>query len=69
MFKTKKENEKLKVRIHELEEILCPCEQHDYIEVGRTLKTDCTGGIIDSWHIKKYVCKKCKKVLHKDDRF
>lgn len=68
MFKTKNENEKLKVGIHELEEILCPCEQHDYIEAGKKLQTYYIGGVIECWHTVKYVCRKYKKVLYKDDR-
>ena len=67
--KLKEENKQLKNRVHELEEILCPCEQHEYIEVGKKLETDTTGGVIDSWYKTRYICKKCKKVVIKDDRF
>lgn len=68
----KKSNEEvtnLKNRIHELEEILCPCEQHEYIEVGKKIQTEYCAGIIDSYYKTKYICKKCKKIIITDDRF
>jgi hypothetical protein len=46
---------KLKTRINELEEILCPIQQHDYIEVDSDAIDKST---------KKMMCKKCKKVKY-----
>jgi len=46
-------------RIHELEEILCPCEQHDWVKVGQKMVGGTGHG--DEQCIERYVCRKCKK--------
>ena len=39
MFNTrlKEEHRQLRNRIYELEQILCPCEQHDLVQTGREM--------------------------------
>ena len=49
----------LKARVTELEEILCPCEQHDYIEYDYDLVGGT--GMGDETTIYKYKCRKCGK--------
>lgn len=45
-------------RIRELEEILCPCEQHDFIKTGFHLE----GGSIGAADtVNHFICKRCKK--------
>lgn len=56
--RTKYELEKLKnkQRINYLENLICPCESHDYVEIGRN--------IIDQYGTIVYIlkCKKCGKL-------
>lgn len=53
-------------RIKELEERLCPCEQHDYVELSkRFVVTSSTVG--DGEFLRKYKCKRCGKVVEKYD--
>lgn len=62
-FKTKRkyqeENLQLLNRIKELEQLLCPAEQHDYIRTSRTTH------ILDAYgsatHDDRYICKRCLK--------
>jgi|GEM_PF-3353548 len=55
--RTKYEVEKLKYkqRISYLENLICPCESHDYVEIGSE--------IIDEFNTVKHIfrCKKCGK--------
>lgn len=53
------ENISLKARIAELEEKICPCEQHDYI----TIDYEFVGGtgMGDETTIYHYKCRKCGK--------
>jgi len=46
---------KLEWRIHELEELLCPCEQHDWQLVETVLEENEKKNT-------KYICTRCKKV-------
>jgi hypothetical protein len=46
-------------RIKELEEILCPCEQHDWISNGYHFSGGTGRG--DETTIYHYICKRCKK--------
>ena len=46
---------KLEWRIHELEEILCPCEQHDWQSVETVWEENKKKST-------KYICARCKKV-------
>lgn len=63
MLKTKRQYQmeivQLQNRIKELEQLLCPAEQHDFVKVHRTTH------IIDAYgsalHDDKYVCKRCLK--------
>ena len=48
----------LKARVKELEELICPCEQHDLIKTHCMEPLDATG-----LFRYKYICKKCKKVV------
>lgn len=53
----------LKNRVHELEEILCPCEQHDLVEVYTYNHYDNDGFYM--YPISVYVCRRCKKQIEK----
>ena len=58
--KLKRQIVDLKYRIAELEERLCPCEQHDWVKTGFYL----TGGtgMGDELTIYTHKCKRCGKV-------
>lgn len=56
----KEEITKLNYRIAELEERLCPCEEHDWKVVGSCLITLTKGMDFDT--IYKYKCKRCGKL-------
>lgn len=47
---------KLEERVTELEEILCPFNQHDWIEVDWHLDVDCDV-------VYHYKCKRCRKYV------
>ena len=55
----------LKYRIADLEERLCPCEQHDFIEIGKQFVMHSSFG--DGDYYRKYKCKRCGKVVRKYD--
>ena len=57
--KLKEENIKLKYRIKELEERLCPCEDHDWKLVGTDYRFGCCMEDIDI--IYHYKCVRCGK--------
>ena len=59
--KLKEENLKLKYRIKELEEKLCPCESHDWKLVGTDYRFGSCVGDIDT--IYRYRCTRCSKEL------
>lgn len=61
MFSSKKDKQiaAQMVRIRELEEILCPCEQHDFIKTGFHFEGGTGRG--DSDTVNHYMCKRCKK--------
>lgn len=53
-------------RIAELEEILCPCEQHDFITTGYYF---CGGsGLGDELTMYTYICKRCKKKIETQNK-
>jgi hypothetical protein len=55
----------LKARIKELENILCPAEQHDFALVDKTMHVvDAHGTTAFSC---RYVCKRCLKVKERDE--
>ena len=61
---TKKEHARVlavkKTRIYELEEILCPCSQHDYIKIG---SRDHFGSNPTEYRTVNILqCRKCKKL-------
>lgn len=57
--KLKAEIVKLNCRVQELEERLCPCEQHDWELIGR--RYDVAYGVGDVETIYRYKCKRCGK--------
>lgn len=57
--KLKEENLKLKYRIKELEERLCPCEEHDWKLINTEYKLGDHPADIDVIHT--YKCKRCGK--------
>lgn len=54
-----------KARIKELENIICPAEQHDFVMASETMH------IIDGYgttiYDRRYVCKRCLKQMNKTD--
>ncbi len=48
-------------RIEELEEILCPCGQHDYISTGYYFYGGSGRG--DELTMYTYICRRCKKKI------
>lgn len=50
---------KQEARIRELEEILCPCEAHEWVQVGFHLEGGTGRG--DELTIYHKICKRCKK--------
>lgn len=61
--KLKEENTKLKYRIKELEERLCPCEEHDWKLISTNYQFGCR--VEDIGTIYYYKCKRCGKELKK----
>ena len=63
MFMTKRkmreEIMRLKYRVSDLEERLCPCEEHDWVQVGSYYTTYASGYDFDS--VYKYKCRRCGK--------
>lgn len=51
---------KLKYRIADLEERLCPCEEHDWKQVDYSIVDICCG--MDCCTVYKYKCKRCGKL-------
>ena len=41
------------IRIQQLEDIVCPFNKHDYVIIEEYVMTDCQGGIIDAWGVRK----------------
>lgn len=58
MFISKQEVWYMKQRIEELEQLLCPVQQHDYIEVDRTCEYDSNG---ERYDVVTYQCRRCLK--------
>jgi hypothetical protein len=58
--KLKDEIQRLNYRIMELEERLCPCEEHDWKHVGSSFTTFTDGLDFDT--IYKYKCRRCGKL-------
>lgn len=65
MFVSRAYEESLKSRIKELENILCPAEQHDFALVDKTVHViDGYGTTVSSC---RYVCKRCLKAKERDE--
>jgi hypothetical protein len=56
--KLKEENIRLQCRVKELEERLCPCEQHDWVLISTTYDYDGYGYSDARNH---YKCRRCGK--------
>ena len=61
-FKKRDKIIELQYRIKELEEKICPCEQHDYIEIEKDFILLNYGNVITRI---KYKCKRCGKEIIK----
>lgn len=62
------ENFKLQQRVKQLEEILCPCEQHDYVIADVETTYPFTGGqSVEVMHKRKLICRKCKNIIYDFD--
>lgn len=61
----KSEIVQLTYRVAELEERLCPCEQHDLVETGKEIVCGNFPGEINYLHT--YKCKRCGKAVKKYD--
>lgn len=55
---------RLECRIADLEERLCPYNQHDMIIIGHDYEFDIGGGSVS---ISTYKCKRCGKIVKKND--
>ena len=55
----------LQYRVADLEERLCPCEQHDLIQIGREFVLTSQYG--DGEYLRTFKCKRCGKVVKKYD--
>lgn len=55
------ENGDLRHRVKELEEILCPCEQHDFVKVYSEFSHHEICGFPEALQTRKLKCRKCKK--------
>ena len=62
-FKKQREIDRLRNRVHELEEILCPCSQHDFVQISKDMYFGSSPGEID--YLLTLQCKRCKKVVKK----
>ena len=56
----KNEIVRLTYRVAEMEERLCPCEDHDWKRVGRHCQEDAEGGPVSVEH---YKCRRCGKYV------
>jgi hypothetical protein len=65
VFASRKYEITLKARIKELENILCPAEQHDFALADETMHVvDGYGTTVFS---RRYVCKRCLKEKERDE--
>lgn len=56
------------LRVKELEEIICPCEQHKYVVADTETTYPYMGGpSVEILNKRKLICKKCKKVVYDYD--
>ena len=57
--KMREEITRLNYRVADLEERLCPCESHDWVQVGSSFITSDGYAFIDVYN---YKCRRCGKV-------
>ena len=62
--KLREENIRLRFRIAELEERLCPCEEHDWKVIGRRTKIHDYGIVTHLGYLK---CRRCGKTKEQED--
>lgn len=67
MFNNKKHQHEIETlelnnRINELEEIICPFDQHEYIEIGSNYIDTSDYNYTDGYLVKTLKCKKCRKI-------
>ena len=57
----------LQNRVRELEGLLCPCEQHDWVKTGRVYNSGASYCYSrDAWDV-SYECKRChKRIVEKE---
>lgn len=55
------------LRVKELEDILCPCEQHEYVVAEIKTTYPNIAGSIEMLEKRKLICRKCKKVVYDYD--
>lgn len=60
-FRKYKKIKQLETRVAELEEILCPFNRHDWINVGYHLESFDNGYTTDE--VYHYKCRRCKKYI------
>lgn len=61
-------NQNLQNRLKQLEEILCPCEQHEYVVADTETTYPYMGGqSVEILNKRKLICKRCKKVVYDYD--
>ena len=58
-FKKREKIKSLERRVEELEELLCPFNKHDWVNVGYHLESLDNGWTTDT--VYHYKCRKCKK--------
>lgn len=65
MFSRKLREEvlKLQYRVQELEELLCPCESHDWVEIAKEPRITS----MEVEYLRTYKCKRCGKVIKRYD--
>lgn len=55
-------------RANELQEIICPCEQHEYLAVEEITEYPYMGGpSVEVRNKRKLICRKCKKIIYDYD--
>lgn len=54
-----RENERLRCRIKQLENIICPAEQHDFVVVSEWYESIDFGTVTDAELHRKLMCKRC----------
>ena len=59
---------KLKRRIYELEELICPFNQHEFVEIDHDIIPDFDCGQIDAHCERTLQCRKCRKILRDSDK-